>query len=47
MISKKSEIVKKFREVFPLSKDLAEYNNDIEYEDVEYQQWLYENSYKK
>ena len=47
IISKKSEIVEKFREMFPLSKDLAEYNNDIAYEDIEYQQWLYENSYKK
>ena len=41
------KIVEKFREMFPLSKDLAEYNNDIAYEDIEYQQWLYENSYKK
>lgn len=47
IISKKSEIIKKFRNVFHLSKDLVEYNNGTAYEDIEYQQWLYQNSYKK
>lgn len=46
IISKKEDIVKKFREAFPFSKDLAEYNNGVIDESVAYEKWLKEKNKK-
>ena len=42
----KKNIVKKFREAFPFSKDLAKYNNVVIDENVAYEKWLKEKNKK-
>ena len=43
-ISRNDELAKKFRQAFPLSKDLKEYNTKTVDDTVEYEKWLSKNN---